>query len=97
MAELEELEQEALDEELVKVGPTIDTLPSVPNQPISEPAEGDCYYYFFLLLLLFNFFMTQSHRVRCCFYCYRSGLAVLLHNQQKKCKRKNVHIISTAL
>ena len=43
MAELEELEQEALDEELVKVGPTFDELPAVPSQPIGERAAGECY------------------------------------------------------
>lgn len=40
MAELEELEQEALDEELVKVGPAYDHLPSVPDQPLTDPVAA---------------------------------------------------------
>lgn len=45
LAELEELEQEALDEELIKVGPTIDTLPAVPSQPLN-PQKGNTFKLF---------------------------------------------------
>ncbi|ESO01975.1 hypothetical protein HELRODRAFT_155763 [Helobdella robusta] len=41
LAELEELEQEELDKELIKVGPVIEDLPSVPNQPINPHKADD--------------------------------------------------------
>jgi len=42
MAELEELEQEGLDEELLKVGPASDHLPAVPTSIPVAPARGNC-------------------------------------------------------
>ena len=41
MAELEELEQETLDEQLLEVGgPTTDQLPNVPQAEPAQPAKG---------------------------------------------------------
>lgn len=40
MAELEELEQEALEDKLLDVGPAVDNLPSVPTIQPAVPAKG---------------------------------------------------------
>ena len=37
MAELEELEQEALEDKLLDVGPAVDNLPAVPS---AQPSKG---------------------------------------------------------
>lgn len=40
MAELEELEQEALEDKLLDVGPAVDNLPSVPSAQPAAAARG---------------------------------------------------------
>lgn len=45
MAELEELEQEALEDKLLDVGPAVDSLPSVPTIQPAVPAKGQIVQY----------------------------------------------------
>ena len=54
-AELEELEQEDLDEQMLNIGGTAaPELPSVPDTDLPEPSN--LYYNFHIILIYFNVF-----------------------------------------
>ncbi|XP_056008734.1 charged multivesicular body protein 4b-like isoform X1 [Ostrea edulis] len=62
LAELEELEQEEIDEQLIGVPTTTDTLPSVPTDEISVPSTSKSMCIFIFTHLCVSFFFLSFYR-----------------------------------